>query len=109
MATPADEALLQEVLASGSALLATKYLAGTAYPFLDSRRVLISRLAASALVSALYDHVLTFDEEVAVMWQGWNISFTKVFYVYMRYGTEGSLIYVAYSEFPQRFTPSVHF
>lgn len=50
----------------------------------------------SALAVALYDHIITFDDEVAYIWRDWDIRLSKAVYVYLRYGTELPLFYVAY-------------
>ncbi|KAF7791869.1 hypothetical protein EIP86_002893 [Pleurotus ostreatoroseus] len=67
-----------DIMSSINGLLAAKYMAG------------------SAVVTALYDHILTFDEEVAYIWQGEGTILTKAVYLYLRYGAEIPLLYVAY-------------
>lgn len=52
---------------------------------------------AAALVIAIYDHWLTFDQEVSLIWtQGLSIS--KVVFMVNRYCAEGVLLFVAYGE-----------
>ncbi|KAJ3559560.1 hypothetical protein NM688_g269 [Phlebia brevispora] len=70
----------EEILGAINGLLATKYL------------------AACALVCALWDHLINVDKEVQVLWRrkGKTGKTTKIVYVVVRYGSEISLVYVAY-------------
>ncbi|THH00186.1 hypothetical protein EW026_g2311 [Hermanssonia centrifuga] len=74
----AQAAALEALQSSVNALLATKYL------------------AAAGLVCSLWDHLITLDEEIGVLWAGRPWDFTRVIFITNRYGIEGCLIYVAY-------------
>ncbi|KAI0803145.1 hypothetical protein BC629DRAFT_1492036 [Irpex lacteus] len=70
-------AVLELLLSSSGALLATKYLAG------------------SAVVISIYDTLLTLNREVTYIWT-LPVAPTKVIFVTTRYVTLGALIYVNY-------------
>ncbi|THG93353.1 hypothetical protein EW026_g7859 [Hermanssonia centrifuga] len=59
-------------------LLATKYLAG------------------SGLICVLWDHVLTFKDEVQYIWLRKQLDLVKIIFLMNRYSNEASLIYAAY-------------
>ncbi|KAJ3558834.1 hypothetical protein NM688_g684 [Phlebia brevispora] len=73
-----DPAVLEEVLQSANGLLATRYL------------------AIAAWICVVWDHLITFHQEVEVIWRDRKITLTKVIYVVNRYGAEICLFYVAY-------------
>ncbi|SJL02631.1 uncharacterized protein ARMOST_05963 [Armillaria ostoyae] len=51
----------------------------------------------AAAVLVLWDHSLTFDEEVATMWRPLNGQIlTRVVYIMNRYFTEAVMLYTAY-------------
>ena len=60
------------------------------------------------MITALYDHILTFDDEVAYIWQGEGTILTKAVYIYLRYGSEIPLCYVAYGTFDSASDESSH-
>ncbi|KIP04458.1 hypothetical protein PHLGIDRAFT_129483 [Phlebiopsis gigantea 11061_1 CR5-6] len=52
-------------------------------------------LSAAGLVCALWDHAITLDDEIELVWKKkWDV--TKFAFFFYRYGAEGSLIYVNY-------------
>lgn len=52
--------------------------------------------SAAGLVCALWDHAITLDDEIELVWKKkWDV--TKFAFFFYRYGAEGSLIYVNYS------------
>ncbi|KAJ3559558.1 hypothetical protein NM688_g270 [Phlebia brevispora] len=68
----------EEVFGAINGLLATKYL------------------AAAALVCSLWDHMINIDREIHVLWQSKTAKVTKFVYTVVRYGSDISLVYVAY-------------
>ncbi|KAF7300449.1 hypothetical protein HMN09_00928600 [Mycena chlorophos] len=53
--------------------------------------------AAVAVSVLLYDHVLTFDDEIAVIWRNNGAALVDRFiFIFNRYLSEGIMIYVAY-------------
>lgn len=106
MDTPSEYPSLGDILHASTGLLATKYLAGLWRSSLPSYMVLTSIHPAAALVCALYDHALMFDDELTVIWRKGGINIAKIVYICVRYGTNVSLIYVAYSMFQLKLRPS---
>nr|GAT44499.1 predicted protein [Mycena chlorophos] len=76
---PEAQAEIAALASSVSSILATRYL---------------SAVAVSVL---LYDHVLTFDDEIAVIWRNNGAALIDRFiFIFNRYLSEGIMIYVAY-------------
>lgn len=55
-------------------------------------------LPVSALTLALWEHLLTFDREVSLIWfRPWGL--TKIIYCFNRYAVNAALLYAAYSSY----------
>ena len=98
MATLQDIISVEEQLISTpyNGLSMTRYLQGIS-PFFQFSIWLIVTLVA-ALTCAPYDHALTIGDEINLIWSR-KVTPAKILYVAIRYGIEGSLVYVAYSMF----------
>ena len=91
--------VFQEILKSAGAFTATRYLAGKSIGVFDLGTIsLIGYLVATGLICIIYDHILTFDIEVSVIWFGDCPTVTKAMYIMSRYMIEGLLITVSYCE-----------
>ena len=64
---------------------------------------LFERFTAVGLMCALWDHIITLDEEVDLIWSK-RIDITKLAFFFYRYGTEAGLLYVNYSTLSIRST-----
>lgn len=52
---------------------------------------------ASALALSLYDHLLTLDDEITMMWtRSWSLP--QFLYFLVRYGVEAFLLYLGYGK-----------
>ncbi|KAH8103365.1 hypothetical protein BXZ70DRAFT_1005790 [Cristinia sonorae] len=56
-------------------------------------------LAAAGTVIALYDHSLTFSQEIEYIWKRPKWSASPFMYLLNRYGVEAALLYVSYADF----------
>lgn len=56
------------------------------------------RRSAVGLVCALWDHIITLDDEVNLIWRK-KMDVSKLAFFFYRYGTEAGLLYVNYSEY----------
>ena len=92
--------LISLLFESRDAFVATKYFAGAAVRFLSLILLLTSGPldAAAGLVCVMYDHMLTMDTEVSVIWRAECPMVTRLVYLMNRYVMEGMLIIVAYGE-----------
>lgn len=87
---------IQDISAVLPTLQATKYLAGTCTFVVHVS--LSDDAVACGLVCALWDHLLTFQDEVMFIWMRGHWDLIRFLFFWNRYVPEAALIYVAYGE-----------
>ena len=96
--------IVQELLRSSNALLATRYLSGKLYvlPMFNVETspgaFFTSLRTGSALTITIWDSLVSLDQEAAYIWPS-AIGITKISFVLNRYGIISILVYVNYSEY----------
>lgn len=87
---------LHEIVQALQDAQATRYLTGTSL-FHSSRVWALNSLPAVGFVVLLYDHVLTFVDEVKLIWAA-PVSFPKYAFLFNRYLVLACMLGVAYGE-----------
>jgi arginine repressor len=81
-----------------ASILATRYLSGTYYVDLDFSK--LRNVLAAAIALLLYDHALSFDQEVTLIWLNTAAGAgNRIGFMINRYLTEAMVVYVSYSKY----------
>lgn len=93
-----DPQALKHIVDSVPALIATRHFARS-YSRLSHRRALVLLtdilILVIGLVVLLWDHLLTFGDEIKYIWK-WPVEVSKIVFIFNRYLVEGSLCCTVY-------------